>query len=107
MVARTADLMGVEHIGIGTDLCQEQPVSVLEWMRNGSWSKEMDYGEGSKANADWPKPLAWFHDSRDFPTITNGLLKRGFSEENVARIMGLNWLNFFDDALQPLPQSAR
>jgi membrane dipeptidase len=106
MVARTADLMGVEHIGIGTDLCQEQPVSVLEWMRNGNWSKEMDYGEGSKSNADWPRPLEWFRDSRDFPNITNGLLKRGFNEENVARIMGLNWLNFLDDALRPTTKTA-
>lgn len=99
MVASTADLMGVEHIGIGTDLCQQQPVEVLEWMRNGRWSKEMDYGEGSKSNADWPRPLGWFRDSRDFPNITQGLLARGFSETEVARIMGLNWLEFFEDGL--------
>ena len=102
MVARTADLMGMEHIGIGTDLCQEQPVSTLEWMRNGRWSKDMDYGEGSKANASWPRPLSWFKDSRDFPNITNGLLARGFSPEDVAQVMGLNWLNYLDDALKPL-----
>ena len=101
MVASTADLMGVEHIGIGTDLCQEQPLSVLEWMRNGRWSKEMDYGEGSKSNADWPRPLSWFRDSRDFPNLTAGLQARGFSDEDVARIMGRNWLNFLEDALQP------
>jgi len=101
MVASTADLMGVDNIGIGTDLCQEQPLSVLEWMRNGRWSKSMDYGEGSKSNADWPRPLSWFKDSRDFPNITEGLLARGFSAEEVAKIMGLNWLNFLDDALQP------
>ena len=59
MVADTADLMGIDQIGIGTDLCQNQPVSILEWMRNGRWSKEMDYGEGSKSNADWPRPLSW------------------------------------------------
>ncbi len=104
MVARTADLMGVTQIGIGTDLCQEQPTSVLEWMRNGRWSKDMDYGEGSKSNADWPKPLSWFRDSRDFPNLTSGLLKRGFSENDVAKIMGLNWLNFLDDALLPITQ---
>jgi len=101
MVARTADLMGVEQIGIGTDLCQDQPVEVLEWMRNGRWSKEMDYGEGSKSNADWPRPLSWFRDSRDFPNITAGLLARGFSNDDVARIMGLNWLNYLEDALKP------
>lgn len=101
MIARTADLMGVDRLGIGTDLCQEQPLSVLEWMRNGRWSKEMDYGEGSKANADWPRPLSWFKDSRDFPNLTQGLLDRGFSKDEVAKIMGLNWLKFLDEGLQP------
>ena len=99
MVADTAELMGVDHIGIGTDLCQEQPHSVLEWMRNGRWSKDTDYGEGSKANADRPKPLAWFRDSRDFPNITDGLLARGFSPPEVTKIMGQNWLNLLDDGL--------
>lgn len=101
MVASTADLMGVDHIGIGTDLCQDQPLSILEWMRNGRWSKQMDYGEGSKSNADWPRPLSWFRDSRDFPNLTAGLLNRGFSPDEVAKIMGRNWLNFLDDALKP------
>ncbi|MFK0572048.1 membrane dipeptidase [Endozoicomonas sp.] len=99
MVARTAELMGVTQIGIGTDLCQDQPVDILEWMRNGRWSKAMDYGEGSKNNASWPQSLPWFKDSRDFPNITTGLLARGFTADDVARIMGLNWLNFLEDAL--------
>ena len=47
MIAQTADLMGVEHLGIGSDLCQDQPDSVVEWMRVGRWSRETDYGEGS------------------------------------------------------------
>ncbi|MFT5719829.1 MAG: membrane dipeptidase [Motiliproteus sp.] len=101
MVASTADLMGIDQIGIGTDLCQQQPASVLEWMRNGRWSKELDYGEGSKANADWPRPLSWFRDSRDFSNLTHGLLDRGFSLEEVAKIMGRNWLHFLDEALKP------
>ncbi|MDX2369751.1 MAG: dipeptidase [Colwellia sp.] len=101
MVANTADLMGIDHIGIGTDLCQEQPLSVLEWMRNGRWSKEMDYGEGSKANADWPRPLSWFRDSRDFPNITRGLQERGFMAEDIAKVMGMNWLNLLDEGLKP------
>jgi len=100
MVAKTADLMGIDNIGLGTDLCQEQPLSVLEWMRNGRWSKEMDYGEGSKANADWPRPLSWFRDSRDFPNITRGLQDRGFKADDIAKVMGLNWLNFLDEGLK-------
>ncbi len=61
MVAETADMVGAEHLAIGSDLCQNQPQSVLEWMRNGRWSKSLDYGEGSASNAGWPAAL---HGSR-------------------------------------------
>ena len=36
MVAKTADIMGVKNIGIGSDLCLNQPNSIVEWMRNGT-----------------------------------------------------------------------
>ncbi|BBO56948.1 dipeptidase [Cobetia sp. AM6] len=98
MIARTADLMGIEHLGIGTDLCQNQPVSILEWMRNGRWSKDMDYGEGSASNADWPRPLSWLRDSRDFPNLIAGLRKVGMSEDEVAGIMGKNWVALLERA---------
>lgn len=102
MVADTADLMGIDHIGIGTDLCQGQPQSVLDWMRNGRWSKAMDFGEGNKNNAGWPRPLAWFQDNRDFPAIIEGLKRKGFTETEVEKIMGLNWLNQLNVGTQAL-----
>ena len=49
MVARSADKYGIGSLGIGSDLCQDQPDSVVEWMRVGRWSKTIDYGEGSSA----------------------------------------------------------
>ena len=30
MIARTADLIGIDHIGFGSDLCQDQPDSIVE-----------------------------------------------------------------------------
>lgn len=98
MVARTAELVGAAHLGIGSDLCQDQPDSVVEWMRNGRWTRETDYGEGSAAAAGFPDQPAWFRDNRDFPTIKQGLADVGFSEEEIAGIMGDNWLRFFDQS---------
>lgn len=40
MIASTAEFMGVQHLGFGSDLCQDQPDSVVEWMRNGSWTRK-------------------------------------------------------------------
>ena len=34
MTAKTAEIMGVEKIGIGSDLCLNQPDTIVEWMRN-------------------------------------------------------------------------
>ncbi|WP_017429135.1 dipeptidase [Vreelandella jeotgali] len=101
MIARTADKVGVEHLGIGTDLCQNQPTSVLEWMRNGRWSKDMDYGEGSASNAGWPAPLPWLRDNRDFPNLVAGLRDVGFAEHEVAGIMGQNWVALLERTTAP------
>ena len=98
MVVWTAERMGVDKIGLGSDLCQNQPQSVLEWMRNGRWSKSMDYGEGSAGNAGWPEQLSWFGDSRDFPGIASALSQRGFSDDEMGKIMGGNWLDLLTRA---------
>ncbi len=102
MVARTADLMGIDHIGIGSDLCQDQPDSVVEWMRVGRWTKEVDYGEGSKDNAGFPPQPAWFKDNLGHQNIAAGLARQGFQPGEVAKIMGGNWLDFFDVSFGPL-----
>jgi microsomal dipeptidase-like Zn-dependent dipeptidase len=114
MVARTAELMGPENIGIGSDLCQDQPDSVVEWMRVGRWTKEVDYGEGSRDNAGFPPmpswfrdsrdfgPMpSWFRDSRDFGNIETGLRATGLSDGEVAGVMGENWLRFYDANFGP------
>ena len=100
MIAQAADMMGVEHIGIGSDLCLKWGYSVLEWMRSGRWTSTADYGEGSASNADWPKQPGWFEHSGHFSNIADGLKDVGFSESEVAGVMGGNWLQFFERSFQ-------
>ena len=101
MIARTADLMGVDRIGIGSDLVQGHGNEVVEWMRNGRWSKAMDFGEGTAADAGWPAPVPWFTGNRDFGNIAAGLAAHGFTPEDVDKVMGLNWLRFFEENFGP------
>ncbi|SBO10532.1 Membrane dipeptidase (Peptidase family M19) [Vibrio mediterranei] len=100
MVEKTADIAGIDHIGIGSDLCLNQPQQVLEWMRNGRWSKTMDYGEGSAANSGWPDALPWFSGSKGMENIYNGLVRHGFSEVEAGKIMGGNWFDFLQQGLE-------
>ena len=95
MVAKTADLIGVKNIGIGSDLCLNQPDSVVEWMRNGTWTKAKNYGEGSKDKPGFPKQPEWFIDARGFNSLEKGLKNIGFSIDEVNGILGNNWFNFY------------
>jgi microsomal dipeptidase-like Zn-dependent dipeptidase len=95
MIARTAERFGMHFLGIGTDLCQNQPDSVVEWMRAGRWTKSIDYGEGSKDAPGFPDMPSWFRDNRDFGNLSTGLRAVGFSGDEVAAIMGGNWERFF------------
>ena len=97
MTAKTAEIMGVEKIGIGSDLCLNQPDTIVEWMRNGTWTKSKNYGEGSKNKPGFPKQPDWFLDARGFENLEIGLKKVGFSESEVNGILGNNWYNFYKE----------
>lgn len=97
MIAESASRYGAANLGLGSDLCQDQPDSVVEWMRVGRWSKAMDYGEGSAANPGFPPMPSWFRDNRDWGNIRRGLEQVGFSKEEVDGLMGGNWLRFYDE----------
>ena len=95
MAARTAEIMDVTNIGIGSDLCLDHPDTVVQWMRNGSWSKSTNYGEGSKNKPGFPKQPDWFLDARGFSNIEKGLKNIGFSDTETHGILGNNWYNFY------------
>ena len=95
MAAKTAEIMGVKNIGIGSDLCINHPNSVVEWMRNGTWTKTKNYGEGSKNKPEFPKQPDWFLDARGFKNLETGLKKIGFNDNEVNGILGNNWYNFY------------
>ena len=95
MIAETTKRISVKQIGIGSDLCIRHPDSIVDWMRNGTWTKTKDFGEGSVNNAGFPPQPSWFKDARGFDNLEQGLLKVGFSEEETHDILGNNWYNFY------------
>jgi microsomal dipeptidase-like Zn-dependent dipeptidase len=102
MIARTADMIGSERLAIGSDLCQDQPDSVVSWMRNGRWTKDTDFGEGSADIPGFPPQPNWFRDNRDFANIASGLGEVGMSPAEITGILGANWLRFFAENFGPM-----
>jgi microsomal dipeptidase-like Zn-dependent dipeptidase len=76
-------------------------------MRTGRYTKNIDYGEGSAAQPGFPPQPGWFQDSRDFKNIEQGLRATGFSADEVALLMGGNWMRFFDASFGPQATTTR
>lgn len=95
MVAWTVDRIGIDRVGIGTDFDQTGGMEYLEWMRQGRWARETQYGAGSKTNSGPQPKLDWFGTPADYPNAEACLRNRGFNETEVAKIMGQNWLDFY------------
>ncbi len=98
MVAEAAERYGTDTLGIGTDLCQDQPDAVVEWMRVGRWTKQVDYGEGSAAQPGFPPMPEWFRDNRDWDSLRDGLREIGFSRGETEALLGGNWLRFYESS---------
>lgn len=94
MIARAAERFGVAHLGFGTDMCLGWSDAYLAWMRNGRWTFD-------DTPARWPAYPAWYASPADFPNLTEGLVRAGFAEADVAAIMGGNWLRFLTEGFAP------
>ncbi len=96
MIRRTVDLMGIDHVGFGTDSVRGWPDEVLSWMRAG---RQVGPDEGERPS--WPRWPDWFATPADFPNLADGLAESGFDDAEIAKIMGGNWLRLFDQGFGP------
>ncbi len=93
MAARAAEIVGIRHLGIGSDLCLDQPDSVLAWMREGKWTRATE-------PVRFPAQPGWFEDCRGFLNLADGLRAAGFAAEDVEAVLGTNWQRFFRAAFR-------
>ena len=94
MIFKLKEQIGIDKIGIGSDLCSKWSKDVLVWMRNGKWTKNEDFGESKNNNPDWPILPSWFQKASDLHNIADKLLEKKMSSEDANKIMGENWFNF-------------
>jgi microsomal dipeptidase-like Zn-dependent dipeptidase len=105
MVAWTVDLAGIDSVGFGTDYCPGHPPTIRTWWRYARWSRESaPAAQMVKASHEgWQD---WFRSPADFQNIRAGLSKRGFSEAEIGKLLGGNWLRMFREAFQPASTAA-
>lgn len=86
-----ANLVGWQHVGLGTDWPMQSPQWLLELSLRPVLVQLGFRDEDIQLDA-----LVGFDDYRDFPNITRGLVGRGFSDEQIRGILGENFLRAFE-----------
>ena len=85
--------IGWRHVGIGTDWPMQAPEGVIQ-ATLGAIVDEV--GFRPEDNISTTRTLRGFQDYRDMPNITRGLVSRGYDDEQIAGILGENFLRVFE-----------
>lgn len=96
MVARTVDMMGIDHVGIGTDASHHVGKPELDWMRVGRWTRSEQFGAAKKTNAYGKPAQQWMADVTQMSGLPDALARRGFAPEEVEKLCGGNWMRVYE-----------
>lgn len=85
------DLVGEDHVGIGTDFTQGHDRSFFDWITHdkGYGRKLTEFGEIK--NPEGMRRIG------DFPNLTEAMDRAGWSEARIRRVIGENWVNLLQE----------
>lgn len=78
---------GIDHVALGLDFTENQTNEWFDWLMKGKRKDAMVHPLALPLRN--PKGI---EGAKDFPNVTRGLLRRGYPENDVKKIMGLNIL---------------
>ena len=96
MVQWSAERFGIDAVGFGTDFNTGHPPEAITWWRAGRWARSSPV---QGVLASWPD---YFDTPTKFPGLLDALKERGFSDEDLGKISGGNWLRLFRDSFGPM-----
>lgn len=85
------NIVGEDSIGIGTDFTQGQDQQFFEYLTHDKGYARRLTNFGKIVNPKGIRTLG------EFPNLTEALLKHGFTESQVRKIMGENWVRILGD----------
>ena len=85
--------VGIDHVGIGNDFCQDQPHRFFEWLFAQQGTKFRPLPVGIPDPHHHPRDLEL---PDHMPYLAGELLRRGYGSEDVAKILGENFLHLFE-----------
>lgn len=96
-IAHFADLVGVDHVGLGMDYYWGQQPFASDEMAMSMWQSAVDAGVWDPAT--YPAPPHYYPEGLDTPAelgnLPAALERRGFAADEVAKIIGGNWYRLY------------
>lgn len=86
--------IGWQHVGIGSDWPMMFPKEIVKQVF--SPANLAETGFRAEHNVVPEQNLVGFDDYRDFPNVTRGLMRRGYTDEQIRGILGENFLRVFE-----------
>jgi membrane dipeptidase len=104
-VEHLVDVCGIDHVGIGTDKAGPGPgtdslivyPSEMQRRKSGGFNWDGFRTEEHRLTSDYH--LNGYEDFRDWPNLTVCLAQRGFTETELRKLLGLNYLRVFRDVV--------
>jgi len=105
-IAYKADLVGIEHVGLGIDYYEGQHPVEPDDVALARYRQRIE--QGVWREEEYPPPPYRYpvgiETPRTLPALTLRLMERGFDETEVRRILGLNWLRVYETVWQRAPR---
>ncbi len=86
------EMVGPDHVAVGSDFCEGQPREWFRWLFSSQGVRPPEHV------AYTPEPYRHLHGlegTRQFGNIAAGLLERGYSPDDVRKVIGGNWVGLF------------
>jgi membrane dipeptidase len=97
-IEHMVDLIGIDHVGIGTDYTQDQPVEFWTYIASQQGTKYPSTFS-NPSTKPWEKTIypIGLETTDKLPLLVPGLVDRGYGTGDIAKLIGGNWMRLFGE----------
>ncbi|MCY3684301.1 MAG: dipeptidase [Gemmatimonadetes bacterium] len=89
--------VGIDHVAIGTDSTHDQPLEFWHYIGSQQGTKfPSTFADGSVPYTELSFQPKGIDSPAEFPNLAEALVNRGYSAEDIPKLLGGNWMNLFE-----------
>ncbi len=94
--------IGIDHVAIGTDSTHDQPLEFWHYISSQQGTKfPSTFADGSIPYTELSFQPKGIDSPAEFPNLADMLANRGYSSEDITKLLGGNWMNLFERVWNP------